>query len=68
MGSTWCARLGKIAGIRRGVNGTMTSWAKPRNSAIHRRAVERWTSSSMHSAVSFGEGIKKLYLTLAIEL
>jgi len=43
---TWCARLGRMAGMRRGVNGTMTSWAKFRNSANHRRAVDCWISSS----------------------
>lgn len=37
---TWCAKLGKIAGIRRGVNGTRTSCAKFRNSASHRSAVD----------------------------
>ena len=43
---TWCARLGKIAGMRRGVNGTITSWAKLRNSANQRKAVDCWISSS----------------------
>lgn len=43
---TWCARLGKIAGMRRGVNGTMTSSAKLRNSANQRKAVDCWISSS----------------------
>lgn len=38
--ATWCAKLGKIAGIRRGVKGTMTSCAKLRNSASQRSAVD----------------------------
>lgn len=46
--ATWCARLGRIAGIRRGVNGTMTSCAKLRNSANHLSAVDCWISSSIN--------------------
>ena len=53
MGSTWCARLGRIAGMRRGVNGTIVSWAKSRNSAIHRREVERCISSSESQALVY---------------
>lgn len=32
---TWWARLGRIAGMRRGVKGMMTSGAKVKNSASH---------------------------------
>ena len=37
---TWCAKFGRIAGINRGVKGTMTSGAKLTNSASHRSAVD----------------------------
>lgn len=37
---TWCARFGRMAGMRRGVKGTSTSCANVRNSASHCRAVD----------------------------
>jgi len=37
---TWWARFGNMAGMKRGVKGTMTSCAKPRNSASHCREVD----------------------------
>ena len=43
---TSCARLGRIAKIKRGVKGIMTSWLMLKNSAIHRRAVDCCISSS----------------------
>jgi hypothetical protein len=37
---TSCAKLGRIANIRRGVKGTMISCTNVRNSASHRKAVD----------------------------
>jgi hypothetical protein len=70
MGSTWCARFGRMAGMRRGVKGTMVSWAKSRNSAIQRRAVDRWISSSTRrvSVDSKGRDTEEVRLTLRIQL
>lgn len=44
---TWCARFGKITGMRRGVKGTITSGANPKNSANHCNAVDCCISSSV---------------------
>jgi len=48
----WCARFGRMAVISRGVKCTMTSGAKPRNSASHRKAVDSCISSSRIQLVS----------------
>ena len=45
---TSCARLGRIAKIRRGVKGIMTSWLMLKNSAIQRRAGDCCISLKTH--------------------
>lgn len=50
--ATWWARLGKMAGMSRGVKGTMTSCAKVRNSASHLKAIDCWISSSVERVKS----------------
>lgn len=51
---TWCARLGRMAGIRRGVKDTMCSGTKCRNSASQRNPVDCCISSSVWFVYAYG--------------